>query len=269
MSYAFDFIPFNIKRSMDKPRKVGRTLASEWGLSVSKARDLMEMAGAYMDYVKLAVGSPRFYKADVLKGKLAVYKEFDVKPYLGGQFQEYVFATYGEKAIPKFLAEARDLGFCAAEISENYVLLTSDERRKQIGLLREHGFEVFGEVGTKERMSETSALVGQIDELLSYGATMVLVEGAELIVDGRMRFDLLTAIQNAIPLELVMFELPTVRVGASPDEIHDVKKLLVKEIGPDVNLGNVAPDDVFETECLRHGLGVVGPKARRNIDEQP
>jgi len=269
MSYAFDFIPLNARRTMEKPRRVGRTLMSEWGLSVSRARDLMQIAGPYMDYAKIAAGSPRFYQAKVLKEKLAVYKQFDVKPFLGGQFQEYVFATYGERAISRFLAEACALGFVAAEISENYVLLNSNERRAQIGLLREHGFEVFGEVGAKAGMSQTAVLVGQIDELMSYGATMVLVEGAELIADGHIRSDLLAAIQQAVPIDLVMFELPTVRVGVSPDQIHDVKKLLIKEIGPDVNLANVSPDDIFETECLRHGLGVVGPNSRQITNELP
>jgi phosphosulfolactate synthase len=37
-----------------------------------------------------------------------------------------------------------------------------------------------------------------------------------------------------------------------------LKKFLIREFGPDVNIANVMPDDVLETEALRVGLGVVG-----------
>ena len=39
-----------------------------------------------------------------------------------------------------------------------------------------------------------------------------------------------------------------------------MKKLLVSELGPDVNIANVMPQDILETEALRVGLGVVGPR---------
>jgi phosphosulfolactate synthase len=42
--------------------------------------------------------------------------------------------------------------------------------------------------------------------------------------------------------------------------IEDMKKFLVAEFGPGVNLANVQPQDILETEALRVGLGVVGPR---------
>jgi phosphosulfolactate synthase len=42
-----------------------------------------------------------------------------------------------------------------------------------------------------------------------------------------------------------------------------MKKFLVVEFGPGVNLANVQPQDILETEALRVGLGVVGPKLAR------
>ena len=38
-----------------------------------------------------------------------------------------------------------------------------------------------------------------------------------------------------------------------------LKKLLVLEFGPDVNVANVAPDTVLDFEATRTGLGVAGP----------
>ncbi len=61
----------------------------------------------------------------------------------------------------------------------------------------------------------------------------------------------------------VLFEVPGPWVsGTSMSEIHDLKKTLIGEFGPDVNIANVMLDDVLETEALRCGLGVVGPKPR-------
>jgi phosphosulfolactate synthase (CoM biosynthesis protein A) len=42
-------------------------------------------------------------------------------------------------------------------------------------------------------------------------------------------------------------------------QIYAGKKFLIKTFGPDVNLGNVTPDVVIETETTRLGLGSSGP----------
>jgi phosphosulfolactate synthase (CoM biosynthesis protein A) len=55
-----------------------------------------------------------------------------------------------------------------------------------------------------------------------------------------------------------MIEVPGPWVsGVTWSMVHDLTKLLIKEIGPDVNLGNLMPDDILHTEALRVGLGVV------------
>jgi phosphosulfolactate synthase (CoM biosynthesis protein A) len=61
----------------------------------------------------------------------------------------------------------------------------------------------------------------------------------------------------------VMIELPGPWItGVTLAQVYDMRKLLIKAFGPDVNIANVKPDDVFDTEALRVGLGVVGPTAR-------
>jgi hypothetical protein len=42
-------------------------------------------------------------------------------------------------------------------------------------------------------------------------------------------------------------------------DIEALKKLLVLEFGPDVNVGNVDPDTALDFEATRTGLGVAGP----------
>ena len=258
----FDFIELPPERTQVKPRSNGLSLMSDWGLGVGRARDLLETCGQFLDIAKIATGSSRLYPETVLMEKLALYKAYDVSPYLGGQFQEYVFATKGEKVLKKFLGEAHRLGFEISELSENYVELTTDERRRQVELIRECGLTVFGEVGSKSEMSDPRELIEQAGELYAAGAEMVLVEGAELIENGRPKTGMFEALRDGLDLTRVMFELPTTRIGSTLPEIHAVKKLLIREFGPDVNIGNLSPDELLETESLRVGLGVVGPSCR-------
>jgi phosphosulfolactate synthase len=50
--------------------------------------------------------------------------------------------------------------------------------------------------------------------------------------------------------------------GITLSDVNELLKFFVTEFGPDVNVANVLPDEILETEALRVGLGVVGPDAR-------
>ena len=78
---------------------------------------------------------------------------------------------------------------------------------------------------------------------------------------GRLNTELINAVVGALDMSRVMIELPGPWIsGVSLAQVYDMRKLLVKAFGPDVNIANVKPDDVFDTEALRVGLGVVGPQ---------
>jgi len=264
-SEPFAFIPLPDGRSRVKPRSRGFTMMIDWGLGLGKQRDILELSADYVDLAKIATGTSRLYQEDLLRAKLDLYKKHGVRPFLGGQFQEYVFATQGPKALPEFFDEAKRLGFEVVEISDNCIPLSPPERRAQIELARDKGLTVFGEVGSKNEKNAADDLLRQARDCFEAGAELLLVEGAELIEQGVVNADLLKACRDGLDLHRVLFELPGPWIsGVSLSEIHDVKKLLVREFGPDVNIANVMPDDIIETEALRVGLGVVGPapKAR-------
>jgi phosphosulfolactate synthase len=123
------------------------------------------------------------------------------------------------------------------------------------------GLAVLGEVGSKDRKSSAAGLVAQAHVCFAAGAELVLVEAAEFVADGRLDEDLIAAVTGKLDMSRVMIELPGPWIsGVSLAQVHDMKKLLIKAFGPDVNIANVKPDDVFETEALRVGLSVVGPQ---------
>jgi phosphosulfolactate synthase len=236
----------------------------DFGLPHRYTADVLDLAGAYIDLAKVAVGTARLYDAPYLRRKLTLYKNRGVRPFIGGQFQEYVFAVYGARALHGFLAEAKRVGFDVVEISDNCVPLTDRQRHDQIRLARDCGLAVFGEVGSKDMKNDARLLVRQAEVCFRAGAELVLVEAAELIENGKPKMKLINGIRRALDMSKVLIELPGPWIsGVTLAAVEDMKKFLVAEFGPDVNIANVMPQDILETEALRVGLGVVGPKAAR------
>lgn len=258
----FAFVELPRGRSVDKPRRTGLTMMADFGLPVGQATDLLGMAGAWVDLAKIAVGTSRLYDLAYLRRKLRLYRQHGVRPFVGGQFQEYVFATYGAAALPRFLREARRVGFDVVEISDNCVPLGDRERQEQIALAIDCGLAVFGEVGSKAAKSDARRLVRQAELCFKAGAELVLVEAAELMAGGRPNRRLIERLRGGLDMSRVLIELPGPWIGGiTLHAVEDMKKFLVSEFGPDVNLANVMPQDILETEALRVGLGVVGPAA--------
>lgn len=259
----FAFVELPRARSQAKPRATGLTMMVDFGLPYRYAADVVEMAGRYIDLAKVAVGTARLYDLPYLRRKLALYRKHRIRPFVGGQFHEYVFATYGAKALRGFLTEAKRVGFDVIEISDNCVPLTDAERFDQIRLALDCGLAVFGEVGSKDMKNDARALIRQAEVCFKAGAELVLVEAAELVEEGRPKMKLIEDIRRGLDMDKVLIELPGPWIkGVTLSSVEEMKKFLVGEFGPDVNIANVVPQDIVETEALRVGLGVVGPTSR-------
>ncbi len=256
----FAMVPLPATRST-KPRTTGLTMMLDWGLAHRRAEDYMELLEPYVDLVKIVVGTARLYPSDYLTRKLELYKNNNVLPFLGGQFSEYVYATQGWDGIAPFFKEAKRLGFDALEISDNCVPLSDDERARMIRAAIDCGLEVHGEVGSKVEMQSPAELISQAKVCLNAGCEIVLIEGAELVANGKPNATMLRALHDELDLTKTLFELtgPWIK-GVTQSNVHELKRFLLDEFGPDINMANVMPDDVLETEALRVGLSVVGPK---------
>ena len=258
-NYPFAMVELPGERSPTKPRSKGLTMMVDWGVPMARQKDLLSMIAPYLDLAKIAVGTSRLYDEEYLRDKLRLYKEYQVRPFLGGQFQEYVFATQGFAALAPFLDEAKRVGFEVVEVSDNVVPLTPEERKAQIALAIDRGLTVFGEVGSKSEKSAAATLIAQGRDCVEAGAELVIVEGAELMAGGQPKEALLADLRGGLDISRALFELPGPWIrGVTLSDIHDLKKFLIREFGPDVNIANVMPDDLLETEALRVGLGVVG-----------
>ena len=260
MATPFSQVPLPAERSTTKPRRKGLTMMMDWGLPLGQQGDWLDLLAPVVDLAKLVVGTARLYEEDYLRRKLDLYASHGVRPFLGGQFLEYVFATQGMDGVKPFCDEAVRLGIHVIEVSDNVVALDDDERRAIIGTAVESGLEVHGEVGSKSADSGAETLVAQARTCFDAGADVVLVEGAELLRGGIPNETLADGLRAGLDTDRVIFELSGPWVpGTHHTDNYRLKVFLVRTFGPDVNLANVMPADVWETEALRCGLSVPGP----------
>ena len=261
-TYPFAMVPLPAERSASKPRTTGLTMMKDAGLPREHLGGLLDLIAPCVDYAKFVVGTARLYPEDHLLEKLAIYREYEVHTFIGGQFLEYVFATQGFPGVRPYCEEARRLGFEAIEVSDNRVPLTDEERARLISTAVDCGLEVHGEVGSKDVHNTAATLIGQAEVCFAAGSKLVLVEGAELIDGGALNAPLLEELKAGLDVTKVMFELSGPWIpGTTLSEVHQLRNFLIKAFGPDVNIANVLPEDVFETEVLRVGLGSAGPPA--------
>lgn len=234
-----------------KPRDTGVTMVIDKGLGIEATRDLLEMAAEYIDYIKIAFGSSAIYTTELLREKIELAKEYAIEIYPGGTLFE---VAYFQGKLPAFYKRAKALGFTYLEVSEGTVDISPDIRAQCIKECRDHGFGVLSEVGKKDSTIhlDPNATIEQIAADLENGAEKVIIEGRDSgkgvgIYDehGKVKGDLLNVIVNGVSdIDQIIIEAP--QTGQ-----HNY---LLTTIGPNVNLGNVQPEDVLTLESTRCGL---------------
>lgn len=234
-----------------KPRKTRLTAVIDKGLGLAETQDLLELAGDYLDYVKLAFGTSALYGRSLLARKIQLIRAYGVQVYPGGTFLE---VAYLQGRLPEFVAHAAALGFTALEVSDGTVTLPPEDRSRAIQAGHEAGLTVLTEVGKKDTAAQRPAaeLRKQLERDLAEGATHVIVEGRESgkgvgVYDARgdLKED---------DVETLLTELadPSILIWEAP--LKSQQEALIARFGPDVNLGNVPTTEILALEALRRGL---------------
>jgi phosphosulfolactate synthase len=229
-----------------KPRRRGITHVIDRGLPIATLESLLEVAGAHIDYVKFGWGTA--YVSRHIRAKVVACHEAKVQTCIGGTLLE--LATVQGK-LREFVRWADSIGFDAVEVSEGTVELGAGIKAGLIEAMA-RDFVVLAEVGSKdaEATVRPSAWAAQMQADLDAGAAFVIAEGRESGTvglyhpDGRIREPLVSALVARVPADRIIFEAP------APAQ----QKWFVRHLGIDVNLGNVATDEVIALETLRRGL---------------
>lgn len=230
-----------------KPRQRGITHVIDRGLSVAEVDGMMEVAGDAVDLVKLGWGTA--VVTQNLDAKLARLREHGVPVVLGGTLTELAIA---QGRIDGLIAWLRELRLEHVEISDGTIALPHEEKLALIARLAADGFTVLSEVGSKDdtRIMAPYVWVEQIERELEAGAWKVIAEAREsgtagiYRADGEVRMGLIDEIAHAVSPERLLFEAPQ----------KEQQVWFLQRFGIDVNLGNVAPQDVLSLETLRLGL---------------
>lgn len=222
----------------------GITHVIDKGLGPRAWEDVLETCGDYISIVKLGWGTayvtPNLQrKLEVLRGKPVV---------IGGTFLEAVIA---QGRIDEYKQWITELGLTHVEISDGVIEL---ERERKLELIADFArdFTVLSEVGSKDAEVNYAPYlwVEWIREELAAGAWKVIAEGREggtagiYRPTGEMRTGLVDEIVHSIEPEHLIFEAPS----------KSSQAWFIKQFGPSVNLGNIAPDEVIPLETLRLGL---------------
>jgi phosphosulfolactate synthase len=166
----------------------------------------------------------------------------------GGSLLEV--AAY-ERRADECLEWLAECGFAQVEVSDGLGLLGAGAKA---ALIRRAAasFVVVAEVGMKEPTSvltpATWVELARAD--LDVGAAAVIAEGREsgtvglYAADGSIRADVVDALLDHVGPERLVFEAPR----------KDQQAWLIRHVGPEVNLANVAPRDALGLEALRLGL---------------
>jgi len=229
-----------------KPRDVGITHVMDKGLNLRDIEGLFDTAGQFVDIVKFGWGTS--YVTNNLEKKIALYRSFETPVVCGGTLFEAAYARDRLDAFKRWLTEHR---FTHVEISDG----TFDiPRERKLELIADFArdFTVLSEVGSKDSdvVFAPYQWVEWIKEELATGAWKVITEGREggtagiFRADGDIRTGLIDEIAHEISIDDVLFEAPTKASEA----------WFVRHFGPNVNLGNIPPDEVIALETLRLGL---------------
>src|SRR5215468_7901056 len=229
-----------------KPRTSGLTHVIDKGLNLREIEGLFDTGGQFVDIVKLGWGTS--YVTNNLEKKIALYRSFETPVVCGGTLFEVVYARGRLEEFKRWLVEHR---FSHVEISDGTLDIPRDRKLELIADFA-RDFTVLSEVGSKdaEVVYAPYQWVEWIKDELAAGAWKVITEGREggtagiYRPSGEMRTGLVDEIVHEEPVADLIFEAPS----------KSSQAWFVKEFGPNVNLGNIPPDEVIPLETLRLGL---------------
>jgi len=236
----------NIPERTQKPRDFGFTMAMDKGLSCREVEDFLSVAGDHVDIVKLGWGTS--FVTPNLNEKLQVYADAGIPTYFGGTlFEAFIvrnqFDDY-RKILDKY-------SMSYAEVSDGSIELDHDQKCEYVRILSEQ-VTVLSEVGSKdvEKIIPPYKWIELMQKELDAGAWKVIGEAREggnvglFRSTGEVRSGLVQEILTKIPFEKIIWEAP----------IKAQQVWFIKLLGTNVNLGNIAPNEVIPLETIRIGL---------------
>lgn len=229
------------------PRSAGLTMVMDKGMSVADLRNFISVARPYVDVVKLGFGTAAV--TPNLREKLAIYNEVELPVYFGGTlFEAFLIRNQFED----YIAALKEYGMKYVEVSDGSINIPHADKCKYISRLASEGFTVYSEVGSKDASNVMPPYkwIEQMTAELEAGSSKVIAEAREAgnigiyRGSGEVREGLVQEILTKIDAERILWEAPQ-----KAQQVYFLNLL-----GCNVNLGNIAPNEVISLEAMRIGL---------------
>ena len=206
-----------------------------------------------------------------LADKINLYREAGIEPYFGGTLFELFIARNDYDGYRRLLDKYK-LNLC--EVSDGSIIIKHDEKLNYIKELAKD-YRVMSEVGSKDEgiIISPAKWIKMMSSELEAGSWKVIAEGRESGTVGIFRPNgtahtyLINKIIAKIDPNRILWEAP----------IKTQQVWFIRLFGPNVNLGNIAPNEMIPLECLRLGLRgdtffdflpkEVGEKLKQKADE--
>lgn len=236
----------NIPKRTQKPRQIGLTMVMDKGLSTREAEDFLEVSADKTDIIKLGFGTSAV--TPKLAEKIQIYQDAGIPVYFGGTlFEAYIIRGQ----FDDFRRLLDRYNITHAEVSDGSIEISEEEKCGYIRSLAKD-FTVLSEVGSKdaEKIIPPYKWIAMMKSEIEAGAWKVIAEARESGTvgifrnSGEVRSGLIEEILQHIPLDTILWE--------APQKAQQV--WFMSLYGHNVNLGNIAPDEVIPLETLRLGL---------------
>lgn len=243
-------INFNLGQMPERtivPRNYGITMVMDKGLSIPEVNNFLSIARPHVDIIKLGFGTAAV--TPNLKEKLAIYAAADLPVYFGGTLFE---AFLVRNQLDDYINVLKEYGVNYVEVSDGSVTIPHEEKCRYITRLASEGFNVLSEVGSKDASNVMPPYkwIEQMQAELDAGSSTVIAEAREAgnigiyRGSGEVREGLVQEILTKIPAEKILWEAPQ-----KAQQVYFLNLL-----GCNVNLGNIAPNEVIPLEAMRIGL---------------
>lgn len=178
MARAFEkFIPV--------PKETGIIMIIEKEFGAAGAQDWVSLARCNANIVKITFGTAALYDENVLKKKIAIYRDAGIGPMMGGTLTEVAILCaggYSNDAFKGYLKYAKNIGFTHIEFSDGTIYIPDNKRGDIIKMCVDSGFTVLSEVGKKDPKKDAKFTTEKRIELMKQdlkdGSSMVIIECA-------------------------------------------------------------------------------------------
>jgi len=241
-NFDLSFIPTRA----EKPRNKGLTMMMDKGLSLMEIESFIQASGHLTDLVKFGFGTS--FISNDLDTKLSLYRQAGIRPYFGGTLFE---AFYVRDQLDDYLRILDKFKMDLVEISDGSIVIEHDKKCELIQSLSKN-YTVLSEVGSKDSgiFISPANWIKMMSNELEAGSWKVIAEGREagnvgvFRPNGKAHTFLINRIITKIKPEDILWEAPQ----------KNQQVWFIQLFGANVNMGNIAPNDVIPLECLRLGL---------------